>query len=110
MTTAAAAPQPGQAGKACTIHLSEVLKRPITDKAGEPLGRLSDVVVRLRSPGLPLVVGGVARVGGWEVLVPAAQVSSFDGEVLKLTKRGVGSGWGRHQPTAAPPAGAVRRP
>jgi sporulation protein YlmC with PRC-barrel domain len=82
MTTAPAAPQAGQVR---TVHLSELLKRPIAARGGEPLGRLSDVVIRLREPELPLVVGVVASVGGRKVLVPVTQVSSFDGEVLKLT-------------------------
>jgi CBS domain-containing protein len=68
-----------------TLHLSELLKRPITDKGGESLGRLSDVIVRLRGSELPLVIGGVANVGGREVFVPLEQVSSFDGETLKLS-------------------------
>jgi len=68
-----------------TLHLSELLKRPVTARDGESLGRLSDVVVRLRGSELPLVIGGVASVGSREVFVPLEQVSSFDGEALKLT-------------------------
>ncbi len=68
-----------------TLHLSELLKRPVADRRGQPLGRLSDVIVRLRGNDLPLVTGMSATVGGREVFVPAEQVSSFDGEVLKLT-------------------------
>jgi CBS domain-containing protein/sporulation protein YlmC with PRC-barrel domain len=82
-TTPPAAPAP-RAGDVRTLHLSELLKRPITDRGGESLGRLADVVVRLRGSELPLVIGGVANVGGREVFVPMEQVSSFDGEVLKL--------------------------
>jgi CBS domain-containing protein/sporulation protein YlmC with PRC-barrel domain len=83
-TTPPAAPAP-QAGDVRTIHLSELLKRPITDRSGESLGRLSDVVVRLRGSELPLVIGGVVSVGGREVFVPLEQVSSFDGEMLELS-------------------------
>jgi hypothetical protein len=83
-TTPPAAPVP-QAGDVRTIHLSELLKRPITDSSGESLGRLSDVVVRLRGSELPLVIGGVASVGGREVFVSLEQVSSFDGEKLQLS-------------------------
>jgi len=84
MTTTPAAPAP-QAGSARTLHLSELLRRPLTDRGGESLGRLSDVIVRLRGAEYPLVTGLVATVGGREVYVPIEQVSSFDGEVLKLT-------------------------
>jgi sporulation protein YlmC with PRC-barrel domain len=83
MTTTPAAPAP-QASHARTLHLSELLKRPITDNSGDSLGRLSDVVVRLRGPELPLVIGGVVSVGGREVFVPLEQVSEFDGESLRL--------------------------
>jgi len=84
MTATPPAPAP-QAGQVRTLHLSELLKRPVTARDGESLGQLSDVVVQLRGSELPLVIGGVASVGGREVFVPIEQVSSFDGEVLKLT-------------------------
>ncbi|HUK70783.1 MAG TPA: CBS domain-containing protein [Streptosporangiaceae bacterium] len=84
MTTTPPAPAP-QAGEVRTLHLSELLRRPVAARDGESLGRLSDVVVRLRGSELPLVIGGVASVGGREVFVPLEQVGSFDGEVLKLT-------------------------
>jgi CBS domain-containing protein len=83
-TTPPAASAP-QAGDVRTLHLSELLTRPITDRGGESLGRLADVIVRLRGAELPLVIGGLASVAGREVFVPLEQVSSFDGEVLKLS-------------------------
>jgi sporulation protein YlmC with PRC-barrel domain len=83
-TTPPASPAP-RADDVRTLYLSELLKRPITDRGGESLGRLADVVVQLRGSELPLVIGGVASVGGRQVFVPMEQVSSFDGEVLKLS-------------------------
>jgi CBS domain-containing protein/sporulation protein YlmC with PRC-barrel domain len=83
-TTPPAAPAP-HAGDVRALHLSELLKRPVTDRSGASLGRLSDVVVRLRGSELPLVIGGVVSVGGREVFVPLEQVSSFDGDALKLS-------------------------
>jgi CBS domain-containing protein len=84
MTTTPAAPAP-RTGSARTLHLSELLHRPLTDRGGESIGRVSDVIVRLRGEQNPLVTGLVAAVGGREVYVPIEQVSSFDGDVLKLT-------------------------
>jgi CBS domain-containing protein len=84
MTTTPAAPAP-RAGQARTLHLSELLRRPLTDRGGEPIGRLSDVIVRLRGEENPLVTGLVATVGGREVYVPIEQVVSFDGEEVELT-------------------------
>jgi CBS domain-containing protein/sporulation protein YlmC with PRC-barrel domain len=84
MTTTPAAPAP-QAGQASTVHLSELLRRPITDRGGESIGRLSDVIVRLRGQDNPLMTGLVAAVGGRELYVPIEQVSSLSGEEVKLT-------------------------
>jgi CBS domain-containing protein len=84
MTTTPAAPAP-QAAR--TLHLSELLRRPL-DRGGESIGRLSDVIVRLRGADNPVVTGLVAAVGGRDVrdvYVPIDQVSSFDGEAVQLT-------------------------
>jgi len=84
-STSPASPSP-TAERGPTLRLSDLLKRPVADSGGETLGRLSDVIVRLRGSDYPLVVGGVVSIGGGrEVFVPLEQVSDFDGEVLKLT-------------------------
>ncbi len=67
------------------LHLSDLVGRPITDRRGESIGRLADVIVRLRGADQPVVSGLVAAVGGRDVFVPFEQASGFDGEVLKLT-------------------------
>jgi CBS domain-containing protein len=84
MTTTPAAPAP-RASQASTLHLSELLRRPITDRGGESIGRLSDVIVRLRGADSPLVTGLVAVVGGRELYVPIEQVSSLSTEEVKLS-------------------------
>ena len=84
MTTTPAAPAP-QAGSARTLHLSDLLRRPLLDNRGESIGRLSDVIVRLRGAEYPLVTGLVASVGGRDVFVPVEQVSAVDVEVLRMT-------------------------
>jgi hypothetical protein len=78
MTTTPAAPAPG-ARSSPTLHLSELLRRPITDRGGQSIGRLSDVIVRLRGADDPVVTGLVAAVGGRGVFVPIDQVASLDG-------------------------------
>jgi CBS domain-containing protein len=83
MTTTPAAPPP-QAGQTRTLHLSELLRRPLT-RGGEQIGRLSDVIVRLRGADNPVVTGLVASTGGRDVYVPVDQVSSFDGESVQLS-------------------------
>ncbi len=73
------------ADEGATLHLSRLLKRPVTDRGGGSLGRLADVIVRLRGSDYPLVTGLVAAVGGREIFVPIDQVSSFDGDPLRLS-------------------------
>ena len=68
-----------------TLRLSRLLKRPVTDRGGESLGRLADVIVRLRGTDYPLVAGLAAAVGGREIFVPIDQVSRFDSEPLRLS-------------------------
>src|ERR1700726_5163167 len=68
-----------------TVRLSRLLKRPVADSSGESIGRLADVIVRLRGADYPLVTGLVAAVGGREIFVPIDQVSSFDGDPLRLS-------------------------
>src|SRR5487761_996485 len=82
--TPAATPVP-ETGSGRTLRLSALLGRPITARDGESLGRLSDVIVRLRGEDYPLVTGLVATVGGRQVYVPIEQVSSFDTDEMKLT-------------------------
>jgi CBS domain-containing protein len=84
MTTSPAAAAP-EASRGQILHLHEMLGRPLTDKQGESIGRLDDIIVRLRGEEPPLVIGLVAELGNREIFVPLEQVSSFDGEVLKLT-------------------------
>src|ERR1700722_11802824 len=68
-----------------TVRLSRLLKRPVADRGGESIGRLADVIVRLRGTDYPLVTGLVAAVGGRQVFVPVDQVSTFDGDPLRLS-------------------------
>ncbi len=82
-TTPSAAPEP--ATQRDDLRLSELLKRPLVDRSGETVGRLSDIIARLRGDDYPLVTGLVASVGGREVYVPIEQVADSDGVALRLT-------------------------
>src|ERR1700730_13541028 len=85
MTTTPAAGPSAPADHKATLRLSRLLKRPVADSSGESIGRLADVIVRLRGADYPLVTGLVAAVGGREIFVPIDQVSSFDGDPLRLS-------------------------
>src|SRR5690348_13736739 len=68
-----------------TLRLSQLLRRPVAHRTGDWLGRLADVIVRLRGADYPLVTGLVATVGGREVFVPAEQVSDLEADPLRLS-------------------------
>jgi CBS domain-containing protein len=85
MTTPPAAGPSAPADNKTRLRLSRLLKRPVADSGGESIGRLTDVIVRLRGSDYPLVTGLVAAVGGREIFVPVDQVSSFDGDPIRLS-------------------------
>ena len=85
MTATPPAASAPEAESSQTLNLSALLKRALTSRDGESLGKLSDVIVRLRGADYPVVTGLVGKVGGRQVYIPIEQVSSFDGDELKLT-------------------------
>jgi CBS domain-containing protein/sporulation protein YlmC with PRC-barrel domain len=85
MTTTPAAGPSALADNKITLRLSRLLRRPIADSSGESLGRVADVIVRLRGSDYPLATGLVAAVGGREIFVPGDQVVSLEDDPLRLT-------------------------
>ena len=81
MSTTPAAP----VGGFRTVRLSELLRQPVTDSHGETIGRLADVIVRLRGADYPVVTGLVVTVGGRALFVPIDQVGVLGGRELRLT-------------------------
>lgn len=79
------ASEAGGAGGHRPIHLSELLRRPVTDSGGGPIGRLVDVIVRLRGADYPVVTGLVVTVAGRYLFVPIEQVADPAAEPLRLT-------------------------
>jgi sporulation protein YlmC with PRC-barrel domain len=65
------------------VRLSELLRKPVTDSGGGTIGRLADVIVRLRGADYPVVTGLVVTVGGRPVFVPVDQVAVLG--TLRLT-------------------------
>jgi CBS domain-containing protein len=66
------------------VHLSTVLRSPLLDKAGERLGRVEDLIVRLADGGYPPVTGLKARIGGRELFVPIARVAELQPGAVRL--------------------------
>ncbi len=84
MSTTPSSPAPHIGGMR-PLHLSDLLRRPVTDSGGASIGRLSDMIVRLRGAEYPVVTGLVVTVGGRSLFVPIDQVANLDGEQLRLT-------------------------
>ena len=75
---------PGPVGGFRAVRLSELLRQPVADAGGELLGRLSDVIVRLRGADFPVVTGLVVAVGSRSLFVPIDQVGVLGGQQLRL--------------------------
>ncbi len=67
------------------MHLSMVLRSPLLDRAGERLGRVEDLIVRLADGGYPPVTGLKARIGGRELFVPIARVAELQPGAVRLS-------------------------
>ncbi|NMI02313.1 magnesium transporter [Pseudonocardia sp. K10HN5] len=65
--------------------MSRLLRRAVVGARGQRLGRLSDVIVRLRGTDYPLVTGLVAELGGRRVFVPAESVTDWGTEQVLLS-------------------------
>jgi len=61
------------------IQLSQLLRAPVVTPSGKAVGRVDDIIVRLRSADTyPLVTGIVAGVGGRRVFVGSRSIQRFD--------------------------------
>jgi len=67
------------------VHLSSVLRSPLLDRAGDRLGRVEDLIVRLADGGYPPVTGLKARIGGRELFVPADRIASLAPGAVRLS-------------------------
>ena len=83
--TDATDPQPPTAKLTGTLLLSALLRRTAVDAAGASLGRLSDIIVRLREDDYPAVTGLVAEITGRELFIPATAILAWDNQRLELT-------------------------
>jgi len=69
------------------IHLSQLLRSPVLARSGEAVGRVEDVIVRLRGADeYPLVTGIVAEVGGRKVFIGSKSIHSYATDRVVLAK------------------------
>jgi CBS domain-containing protein len=66
------------------LYLSTLLKRGTVDARGQVIGRLVDVIVRLRGADYPQVTGLVAALGRRRVFIPSAAVRSWHSDRIQL--------------------------
>jgi CBS domain-containing protein len=65
-------------------NLSSLLNSRLLDRAGEKLGRVDDLIVRLADGGYPPITGLKARIGGREVFVPAERIAQLEPGAIQL--------------------------
>ena len=78
MTATASAP--------AILHLSLVTRGELTDADGRKLGRVEDLVARLREEEYPPISGAIAKVAGRLVFVPAERIGEIEHGRVTLTK------------------------
>jgi CBS domain-containing protein len=66
------------------VHLSTVLRSSLLDRAGDRLGRVEDLIVRLADGGYPPMTGLKARIGGRELFVPADRIATLEPGAVRL--------------------------
>ena len=66
------------------LNLSSLLNSRLVDRAGEKIGRVDDLIVRLADRGYPPITGLKARIGGREVFVPADRVADVEPGTVRL--------------------------
>jgi CBS domain-containing protein len=72
------------------IHLSQLLRAPVLARSGEAVGRVEDVIVRLRGADeYPLVTGIVAGVGGRKVFIGSKSIHEYATDRVVLAKNKV---------------------
>ncbi len=59
------------------MHLAGLLGCPLLSSSGEDVGKVDDLIVRLRGGDYPLVTGLVARVGKRRVFIPIGEVAEL---------------------------------
>jgi CBS domain-containing protein/sporulation protein YlmC with PRC-barrel domain len=67
------------------VNLSAIIRRPLVDEAGDRIGRIEDLVVRLGDQPHPPVVGLVVRIGGRDLFVPERKIASFAARPVQFT-------------------------
>jgi CBS domain-containing protein len=68
------------------LHFSTVRRSDLLDRAGERLGRVEDLIIRLADGGYPPITGLRATVAGRDVFVPAEVLESIEPGRVRLAR------------------------
>jgi CBS domain-containing protein len=68
------------------VHLSVLLRCHVLSPTAEVIGKVDDVIVRLRGGDLPLVTGLVGKVGGRQVYLSMQRIAELSEERVTLAK------------------------
>lgn len=74
------------------LNLSSVLNSRLVERAGEKIGRVDDLIVRLADGDYPPITGIKARIGGREVFVPADRIAKIEPGEVQLSRKKVDLG------------------
>jgi CBS domain-containing protein/sporulation protein YlmC with PRC-barrel domain len=74
------------------LMVTQVLRSPVLNPAGEELGRLEDLIVKLDSGGYPPVTGIKVRMGGREVFVGSKNIEKLAPGEVRLNTDGLDTG------------------
>jgi hypothetical protein len=66
------------------LHLSNVVRSPLVDRADERIGRVEDLIIKLGQRSHPPIAGLVARIGSRELFVPMQRVASIERGSVQL--------------------------
>jgi sporulation protein YlmC with PRC-barrel domain len=67
-----------------TVHLSDVIKRPLVDSSGHRIGKVEDLVVRPGTNPHPPIVGAVVRIGSVEAFLPIDKIPDLGGKEVRF--------------------------
>src|SRR5712691_9234728 len=80
------------------LMVTQILRSPVLNPAGEELGRLEDLIVKLDGGGYPPVTGIKVRMGGREVFVSSKNIEKLAPGEVRLNTRALDTGVFQRRP------------
>jgi CBS domain-containing protein/sporulation protein YlmC with PRC-barrel domain len=93
-----AAAKPAAGREKRRLMVTQVLRSPVLNPAGEELGRLEDLIVKLDGGGYPPVTGIKVRMGGREVFVSSKNIEKLAPGEVRLNTQALDTGAFQRRP------------